>query len=145
MSLDQPYDEDNIFARIIAGDMSCVKILETDDTLAFMDVFPQSRGHCLVIHKHARATNIFDMDPAALGELVASVQKVAGGVKRALKPDGVRIAQFNGEAAGQSVFHLHFHIIPAYQNEPLGAHASGSGPADSETLKPLAEAIAAAL
>ncbi len=140
MSLNEPYDADNIFAKIIRGDMPCVKLYESNAILGFMDVFPQSKGHCLVIHKESRATNLFDVDPDALGDLVGAVQIVATAVKRALKPDGVRIAQFNGAPAGQTVFHLHFHIIPIYEGETLGRHGDG-GPASPETLEPLAAAI----
>ncbi len=144
MSLNEPYDPDNIFAKIVRGEMGCVKLFETDDILAFMDVFPQSKGHCLVIHKKAEATNLFDIDDSALAELIGAVRKVAGGVKAGLKPDGVRIVQFNGAPAGQTVFHLHFHIIPIYEGETLGRHGDG-GPAAAETLEPVAAAIRAAL
>ncbi len=144
MSLNETYDPDNIFAKIVRGDMACVQLYETDDILAFMDVFPQSRGHCLVIHKKADATNLFDIDASALAGLAGAVQKVATAVKTGLKPDGVRIAQFNGAPAGQTVFHLHFHIIPIYEGEALGVHAAG-GPAPAETLEPIAAAIRAAL
>jgi len=144
MSLDVSYDPDNIFAKIIRGDMSCTKLHETDDILAFMDVFPQSRGHCLVIHKQATATNLFDIDAERLSALTAAVQKIAGAVKHGLKPSGVRIAQFNGEAAGQTVFHLHFHIIPVYEDEALGRHGGG-GPADADELESTAAKIRAAL
>jgi len=144
MSLQSEYDPDNIFAKIIRGDMACVKVLETDNILAFMDVFPQSKGHCLVIHKQAAATNLLDVDADALGEITSAVQRVAKAVTTGLKPDGVRIAQFNGAPAGQTVFHLHFHVIPVYEGVALGAHGAG-GPADAETLEPVAEAIRAAL
>lgn len=144
MSLNEKYDSDNIFAKIIRGEMSCVKIWESDDILAFMDVFPQSRGHCLVIHKKATATNLFDIDADALSDLIKSVQKIAAGVKTGLQPDGIRIAQFNGTPAGQTVFHLHFHIIPIYEGVSLGTHGSG-GPADATTLEPMAEKIRNAL
>lgn len=144
MSLDETYDADNIFAKIVRGEMGCVKVYETDDILAFMDVFPQSKGHCLVIHKSAQATNLFDIDERSLTVIMSAVQKVAAAVKDGLKPDGVRIAQFNGAAAGQTVYHTHFHIIPVYEGEALGRHAVG-GPADAETLEPIAEAIRRAL
>lgn len=144
MTLDQTYDRDNIFAKIIRGEMDCVKIYETDDVLAFMDVFPQSEGHCLVVHKDAAAINLFDIEAGALTSLVSAVQHVARGVKTGLKPDGVRIAQFNGAAAGQTVFHLHFHIIPIYEARALGPH-HGGGPAAADALEPVASAIRAAL
>ena len=111
MSLDTAYDPDNIFARIIRGELPAISVYDDDDALAFMDIFPQTRGHTLVIPKKARATNFFDADVADLSVLIARVQHVARGVRKALKPDGVRLAQFNGAAAGQTVFHLHFHII----------------------------------
>ncbi len=144
MSLNEPYDRDNIFAKIIRGEMACVKLYETDDVLAFMDVFPQSKGHCLVVHKNTEATNLFDMTTAGLAEIIGAVQKVAAAVKGGMKPDGVRIAQFNGAPAGQTVYHLHFHIIPVYDGEPLGQHGAG-GPTAAEALEPIAAAIRAAL
>ncbi len=144
MSLTVSYDPDNIFAKIIRGDMPCTKIFETDDILAFMDVFPQTDGHCLVIHKHATATNLFDISTDDLFSLSAAVQKIAAAVKTGLNPDGIRIAQFNGAAAGQTVFHLHFHIIPIYQGKTPKNHAS-SGPADTDELALTAQKIRAAL
>lgn len=144
MSLETSYDPENIFAKIIAGDIPCVKLFEDDETLAFMDVFPQSEGHCLVVHKSAPATNLLTIDDKALAAVMRTVQKITGAVAKGLSPDGIRIAQFNGAPAGQTVFHLHFHVIPAYEGVPLGAHASG-GPADTDTLEPIAEKIRAAL
>ena len=144
MSLETTYDPENIFAKIIRGDMSCAKIMETDATLAFMDAFPQSDGHCLVVHKHATAINLLDIGREDLATLIDSVQTVARAVKNGLSPDGLRIAQFNGAPAGQTVYHLHFHVIPAYEGVSLGRHASG-GPADMETLEATAEKIRAAL
>lgn len=144
MSLETPYDPENIFAKIIAGDIPCVKLFEDNDTLAFMDVFPQSEGHCLIIHKHAQATNLLTIEADALAAVMRTVQNISGAVAKGLSPDGIRIVQFNGAPAGQSVFHLHFHVIPVYEGKPLGAHASG-GPADTDTLEPVAEKIRAAL
>ena len=144
MSLTPAYDAENIFAKIIRGDIPSVKLCETDDILAFMDVFPQSDGHCLVIHKRATATDLFDIDKEMLASLMAGVQKIAGGVKDGLKPDGIRIVQFNGAPAGQTVFHLHFHIIPVYEGRALGAHAGGT-PAEASALEVLAEKIRSAL
>ncbi len=144
MSLQVSYDDDNIFAKIVTGEMACVKVDETDDTLSFMDVFPQSEGHCLVVHKKARATNLLDIETDDLGVLINAVQRVAAGVNRGLKPDGMRIAQFNGAPAGQTVFHLHFHIIPVYEDRALGPHAGG-GPAETAILEETAAKIRAAL
>ncbi|MEO1251150.1 MAG: HIT family protein [Pseudomonadota bacterium] len=144
MSLETTYDPENIFAKIIRGDMPCVKLWEDDEILAFMDVFPQSKGHCLVVPKSAQATNLFDIDRASLETMIVAVQRTARALKDALAPDGVRIAQFNGAPAGQSVFHIHFHIIPAYEGAPLARHGE-SGPANAEDLEPIAAAIRAKL
>ncbi|MCB2114226.1 MAG: HIT family protein [Parvularculaceae bacterium] len=143
MSLDTAYDPDNIFARIIRGELPAISVYDDDDALAFMDIFPQTRGHTLVIPKKARATNFFDADVADLSVLIARVQHVARGVRKALKPDGVRLAQFNGAAAGQTVFHLHFHIIPVFESEGLKRHAGEK--ADMAELEALAGRIRAAL
>lgn len=140
MSLAGEYDDDNVFAKILRGDMPCVKVWENDDVLAFMDVFPQSRGHVLVVHKHSRARNILEIEPDNLRELIAAVQRIAHAVNEALIPDGLTVMQFNGEAGGQTVFHLHFHVIPRWADQPLGRH--GGGMADMDELKGLAQAIA---
>ena len=138
------YDTENIFAKIIRGDMPAVKIYENDYILAFMDVFPQSEGHSLVIHKKAQAVNLLDIDQGALSELTIAVQKIAGALNAGLKPDGFRVVQFNGAPAGQTVFHLHFHIIPIYEGNSLGRHGGGD-PADTAELEATAKRIRAAL
>jgi histidine triad (HIT) family protein len=143
MSLEGVYDDGNIFAKIVRGEMPSVKVYEDDQVLAFMDVFPQSKGHVLVISKTAKARNILDIDPGTLALLASVTQSVAKAVVAALRPDGVMISQFNGAPAGQTVFHLHFHVIPRWEGEPLGRH--GAGMADVEELKALAAKIAAAL
>ncbi len=144
MSIDGTYEPTNIFARIIRGEAPCARIFEDDATLAFMDAFPQSDGHCLVVHKKSVARNLLDVDEADLHAIVSTAQKIARALHRALKPDGVRIAQFNGASAGQTVFHLHVHIIPVYADRPLTAHASG-GPSDLDKLNAFASRIAAAI
>jgi histidine triad (HIT) family protein len=136
------YDSSNIFGKILRGEIPAHKVYEDDTALVMMDIFPQSRGHTLVIPK-APSRNLLDADPAALAAVMPVVQKVAKAVKQATGADGVRVAQFNEAAAGQTVFHLHFHVIPAYDGVPLGAH--GSGKADDAELAALAKAIAAAL
>ncbi|MGE0183448.1 MAG: HIT family protein [Parvularculaceae bacterium] len=143
MTLGTTYDPNNIFAKIIRGEMPAIKVFEDQDALAFMDIFPQSRGHTLVIPKKAGATNFLDADPADLSVLIGKVRRVAEGVVAALDPDGVRIMQFNGTPAGQTVFHLHFHIIPVFENEPVKRHAGEK--ADIADLEALAEKIRAAL
>ncbi len=143
MSLNTTYDSENIFAKIIRGEMPKVAVYEDQETLAFMDVFPQSEGHVLVISKTAQAVNLSDLDPKALGHMMQTVQKVSGAVVKALAPDGFRIVQFNGEAAGQTVYHTHFHIIPVYDGQALGRH--GEGMAHSDALEAIAEKIRYAL
>jgi len=123
MSLEGKYDPENIFAKIVRGEMPCVKVYEDAHTLGFMDVFPQSRGHMLVIHKQAKARNLLDVNPDDLAQIMNSVQKLARAAKTALNPDGIIITQFNGAPAGQTVFHLHVHIIPKYESD-LKPHAS---------------------
>ncbi|WP_395815777.1 HIT family protein [Devosia sp.] len=136
------YDPSNIFARIIKGEIPAHRVYEDADVLAMMDIFPQSRGHLLVIPK-APSRNLLDADPAVLAKTLPQVQRLARAVQKALSPDGIRIAQFNEAPAGQSVFHLHFHVIPVYEGVALGAH--GGGKADDVELAALAKAIAGAL
>lgn len=135
MSLETTYDPENIFAKIIKGDIPSTKVYEDDNVLSFMDAFPQSKGHTLVISKTAQAVNLLDIPNEALADLIVKTKMVAGAVKDALSPDGIRIVQFNGAPAGQSVFHLHFHIIPVYEGVSLGAHGGGQAdPAELQTL-----------
>lgn len=142
MSLDGTYDDGNIFAKILRGEMPAAHVFEDDHVFAFMDVFPQSRGHTLVIPKHSTARNLLEEDPAVLSNLILGVQRVARAVRVALNPDGLVVTQFNGAPAGQTVYHLHFHIIPRWDGVPLGRHADG-GMADPVELKALAQLIAA--
>jgi histidine triad (HIT) family protein len=142
MSLDGTYDDGNIFAKILRGEMPAARVFEDEHVLAFMDVFPQAKGHTLVIPKHSVARNLLDEDPAVLGPLILGVQRVARAVRAALKPDGLVVTQFNGAPAGQTVYHLHFHIIPRWEGVAVGRHASG-GMADLAELKVLAAQIAA--
>ena len=115
------YDPDNIFAKILRGEIPCHKIHEDAHTLAFMDVMPQADGHALVIPK-AASRNLLDADPAALGQLMATVQTVAQAVRKAFGAEGVLIQQFNEPAAGQTVFHLHFHVLPRFAGQQLRPH-----------------------
>ena len=143
MSLDGAYDPNNIFAKILRGEMPAAKVHEDDQVLAFMDVFPQSRGHTLVIPK-TPARNLLDVPAEALQALMIRVQTIAGAVREALQPDGLTIMQFNGAAGGQTVYHLHFHIIPRWEGQPMTGHGS-AGMADPVELKQLADQIAARL
>jgi histidine triad (HIT) family protein len=116
------YDRSNIFARILRGEIPAHKVFEDEFTLAFMDVMPQSDGHTLVIPK-AEAENLFDLAPEALGATIATTQRVARAVKKAFDAPGIMIAQLNGRGAGQSVFHIHFHVVPRYEGIDLRFHA----------------------
>ncbi|MEL6178839.1 MAG: HIT family protein [Myxococcota bacterium] len=143
MSLDHTYDPANIFAKIVRGEMPSVKVFEDEETLAFMDVFPQTDGHVLVIHKHAHATNLLTLSEDEASAVMRTVQHVAKAVVEALQPDGLRIVQFNGTAAGQTVFHFHMHILPMWEGRTFGRH--GAGMADQAKLNALAEKIRTAL
>ena len=144
MSLAGEYDGNNIFAKILRGEAPCVKIYEDSEVLCFMDIFPQSQGHCLVVPKNTTARNLTDFTPERLGALFGGAQKLTKAVIKALKPDGVIVTQFNGAPAGQTIFHLHVHVIPRYDNLPLQRHHGGK-PADMDTLREQAARIAAAL
>jgi histidine triad (HIT) family protein len=116
------YDRNNIFAKILRQEIPAHRVYEDAHTLAFMDVMPQSAGHALVIPK-AEAEDIFDLEPEALEHLTRTTQRVAHGVRKAFDPPGVMIAQLSGAAAGQSVFHIHFHVIPRYHGIDMKLHA----------------------
>ena len=136
------YDPQNIFGKILRGEIPAHKVFEDDNVLAMMDIFPQSKGHLLVIPK-TPSRNLLDADPAVLATVIGYVQRLTKAAKEALGADGVRVAQFNEAPAGQTVFHLHFHIIPIYVNAELAPHAGGK--ADDAELAAQAKAIAAAL
>jgi len=144
MSLHGTYDPDNIFAKMLTGEIPHVSVFEDDVALAFMDIFPQSRGHTLVIPKGVQARNLLEMPTEKLGPYVERVQTVSRAVAEALEPDGLVVTQFNGAPAGQSVFHLHFHVIPRWEGTEMSGHASGQQ-ADPETLEPIAAMIRAKL
>lgn len=137
-----PYDRSNIFARILRDEIPSVKIYEDDKTLAFMDVMPQAEGHTLVVPKEDAET-IFDLSPEGAAALIATAQKVAKAVKKALGCPGLMLVQLNGKAAGQSVFHIHMHIIPRTKGIDLEFHERNM--VDPATLEPLAAKIRAAL
>lgn len=136
------YDEGNIFAKILRGEIPSHRVYEDEDTIAIMDVMPQSRGHLLVLPK-APSRNMLDADPAVLAKLMPVVQKLARAAKTAFAADGICIAQLNEASAGQTVFHLHIHVIPRYEGVPLKAH--GGGMEKPERLAEGAAAVRAAL
>jgi histidine triad (HIT) family protein len=131
MSLYGEYDPQNIFAKIIRGEAPCYKVYEDEEVLAFLDVFPQSYGHTLVIPKRAAARNLLEVDGDSLAKVMAVVQRVAKALVAELDPAGVQLAQFNGAPAGQTVFHLHMHLIPRYVGAALEAHAAKQGDAQA--------------
>lgn len=136
------YDPNNIFAKIVRGEAPCFKVYEDAHTLAFMDIMPQAEGHTLVIPKEG-AESIFDLSPDGAAALIKTTKKVAAAVKDVLRADGIMIAQLNGAAAGQTVFHIHFHIIPRTGGADFKIHARDK--ADFEKLKTLAAKITAAI
>ena len=136
------YDSNNVFAKILRGEIPAVKVYEDDKTLAFMDVMPQADGHTLVISKE-KAKDIFDLSPGGAAALMATMQKIAKAVKKGLNAPGIMIAQLNGTPAGQSVFHVHFHIIPKSAGADFRLHAREME--KPEKLKAMAEKIKAAL
>lgn len=136
------YDPNNIFARILRGELPCHKVYEDADTLAFMDIMPQSDGHVLVLPKEA-AAELFDLSEGAAQAAIRTTQRIARAVRDAFGPDGLSIGQFNGTAAGQTVPHVHFHIVPRYADRPLRGHASE--PQDPAVLQQHAARIVAAL
>ena len=144
MTLHAAYDPDNIFAKILRGQIPSVTVWEDDDVLVFMDVFPQSQGHTLIISKTSAARTMLEMEPEALAKVVAATQRTAKAIQKALTPDGFSVFQYNGEAGGQTVFHLHFHIVPRWNGRAMKGH--GHAPmADTEALRHLAARIAAEL
>ena len=136
------YDPNNIFAKIIRGEAPCFKVYEDNNNIAFLDIMPQAEGHTLVIPKE-HAETIFDLSRDGAAALISTTQKVAGAVKQITKSPGILLAQLNGAAAGQTVSHIHFHIIPRSSGIDLNLHARDK--ADFEKLKSLAAKIAAAL
>jgi histidine triad (HIT) family protein len=136
------YDRDNVFAKILRGELPCHKVYETDRALAFMDIMPRGDGHVLVIPK-AQARNILDVAPDDLADLAKAVQVVAKAAKEAFAADGLTIQQFNESAGGQVVFHLHVHIIPRFDGVPLKPHTGEME--KPEKLAAFAEKLRAAL
>lgn len=112
------YDPNNIFAKILRGEMPATKVFEDDVALAFMDIMPRADGHTLVIPK-APARNLMDIDPVVLSALMPRVQRVAKAAVAAMGAEGVSVQQFNEQAGGQVVFHIHFHILPRWTGVSL--------------------------
>lgn len=136
------YDDNNVFAKILRGELPAERLYEDEHTLAIMDIMPRGTGHCLVIPK-APARNIFDVETDSLSQVMATTQKMARAVIRAFNADGVTIQQFNESAGGQVVFHLHVHVIPRFDGVPMKPHTGTME--DAGVLKANAEKIRAAL
>jgi histidine triad (HIT) family protein len=135
------YDDNNVFAKILRGELPCEKVYEDEHVLAFMDIMPRADGHVLVIPK-VKARNILDIAPDDLKDLMAGAQIVAKAVKKGMKADGLTLQQFSEEAGGQVVFHIHVHILPRWQGVALRPHTGAMAPA--EDLKRFAADIRAA-
>ena len=136
------YDNENNFAKILRGEMPCHKVYENESTIAFMDIMPMSDGHVLVVPKYP-AENIFDLSEEYLKEVIATTKLLSHAMKKALKPSGLIVKQFNGSDAGQTVFHYHMHIIPVYNGAPNNNH--GYEMEKPEKLESIAQKIAAEL
>lgn len=132
-----------IFCRIVAGEVPSFKLLEDDRVLSFMDVNPANDGHCLVIPK-AHAPNLFESPDESLAGVAVAARRVADAVRRTLKPPGISLMQANGPAAGQSVHHLHFHVIPRRTDDELRFNWTPKA-GDPEAIGRLAERIRANL
>lgn len=135
------YDDQNIFAKILRGEIPAIKVYEDEKTLAFMDIMPQADGHTLVIPK-SPAVTLLDLNPEDAAYTIQIVQKVAKAIEKALDRKGIVLMQLSGEEAGQTVPHIHFHLIPSSIHQ-LGKHASTPG--DQDQIKALAEKIKAAI
>jgi len=136
------YDPSNVFGKILRGELPSQKVYEDDATVAIMDIMPTADGHTLVLPK-APSRNLLDAEPATLARVIATTQKLAVAVKDAFGSDGVAVYQFNEPAAGQTVFHLHFHVVPRFDGVPQGPH--GAKMEDAAVLAANAEKIRAAL
>lgn len=136
------YNNNNIFAKILRGEIPNVTLYEDEHCLAFMDIMPQSQGHCLVVPKEA-AENLYDISPDMLAHAAKISQKLAIACKKAFDADGITIRQHNEAAGGQEVFHYHTHIIPRYDNVDLKPPASVME--EMDVLNANAERIKAAL
>lgn len=135
------YDTDNIFAKILRGEIPSEKLYEDDETYVFMDIMPRSDGHCLVIPK-TPCRNMLDATPEQLAACVATVQRMGHAVMKAFGAEGVTVQQFNEAAGGQEVFHLHYHVLPRFAGQSLRAPGQMG---DFAVIKEQADKIRAAL
>jgi len=127
MSLHGVYDPENVFAKILRGELPCHRVYEDDDTLAFLDLFPQAKGHTLIIPKRSQARNLLELEVDQIAPLFTCAKMLMSVIVEELAPVGVQLLQFNGGDGGQSVFHVHVHLIPRWPGQPLGLHAQVPG------------------
>jgi histidine triad (HIT) family protein len=137
-----PYEPSNVIAKILRGEIPSIRVYEDSDTLAIMDIMPQADGHVLVIPR-AASRNLLDADPATFKPLFETVQIISRAVQQAFGAEGVLVKQFNEAAAGQTIYHLHVHVIPRKAGEALRAHSGKM--ADMTVLARHAEMIKQAL
>jgi histidine triad (HIT) family protein len=135
-------DSNCIFCKIVSGEVPAFKVHENELTLTFLDINPASPGHTLVASKE-HFENLLEIDESALMAVASTTRLIAAAIQRALIPDGIRVGQFNGTAAGQTVFHYHVHLVPVRLGQRVGAH--GRGPGNREEINAIAEKIRAAL
>lgn len=136
------YDPNNVFAKILRGELPSVKVYEDEHTLAFMDIMPQTPGHTVVIPKEP-AVDMMDLSPEGAAQLIQTTQKIAKAAKTALGASAMTLVQRSGREAGQTVFHVHFNVMPHYPGVPLKLHAQNM--VDPKSLEPIAAKIRAAL
>jgi histidine triad (HIT) family protein len=140
MHLDEAYDDNNIFAKILRGDLPCFTVYEDEQTLAFMDIMPQSPGHVLVIPKNP-STNMLTIAEEDVVAVMRTTHKIAPSIRKAMGAEGFMVVQLNGSEAGQTVPHLHMHIVPRQGGIDIGFHARDV--ADMDELAAIGEKIAA--
>lgn len=132
------YDHNNVFAKILRGELPCIKVYEDANTIAIMDIMPESKGHLLVITKEAAAT-FFDLSEEAAKACISTAKKIAPALMKVTKADGLIVSQFNHACSGQTVYHVHYHMVPKYINEANKAHAKEKG--NEEEIKEIADAL----
>lgn len=139
MSLYGHYDPDNVFAKILRGELPCQRVYEDEHVLAFLDAFPQAMGHTLIIPKQGRARNLLELDETAVAPLFRCAKRLMDVIVQELQPVGIQLLQFNGGDGGQSVFHVHVHLVPRWEGQPLGLH--GQTPGDPQQLAEVADRL----
>lgn len=135
------YDDNNVFAKMLNGDIPCHKVYEDDKTLAFMDIMPQAEGHVLVIPKQ-KSVDLADLEPDYAAAVLMTCKKIMQAQRQVFEREGIIQMQLNGAQAGQTVFHYHVHLIPSSIHE-LGRHAATQ--VESSQLADMAKKLATAI